>query len=85
MITTGIIEVIEESEWVSPMVVQDKKAKGEIRIYVNLRKLIPFLHPLRMKCRIMWEEKKHILSLMDFQDTIKLEFTRMTGIRQCLQ
>ena len=39
MITFGIIEVVEESEWVSPMVVQDKKTKGEIRICVDLRKL----------------------------------------------
>ena len=27
MITTGIIEVVEDSEWISPMVVQDKKEK----------------------------------------------------------
>ena len=46
----GIIEVVEESEWISPMVVQDKKT-GEIRICVNLRKLNdacmhdPFLTP----------------------------------------
>ena len=39
MITSGIIEVVEESEWVSPRVVQDKKTKGEIRICVDLRKL----------------------------------------------
>ena len=39
MIATGIIEAVEESEWVSPMVVQGKKAKGEIMIYVDLRKL----------------------------------------------
>ena len=39
MIATGIIEVVEESEWVSPMVVQDKKAKGEMKICVDLRKL----------------------------------------------
>ena len=39
MLTTGIIEPMEESEWVSPMVVQDKKTKGEIRICVDLRKL----------------------------------------------
>ena len=51
MLTTGIIEPVEESEWVSPMVVQEKKTKGEIRIYVNLRKLNdaylhdPFLAP----------------------------------------
>ena len=39
MLTAGIIEPVEESEWVSPMVVQDKKTKGEIRICVDLRKL----------------------------------------------
>ena len=39
MLTIGIIESVEESEWVSPMVVQDKKTKGEIRICVELRKL----------------------------------------------
>jgi len=39
MIVAGIIELVEESEWVSPMVVQDKMTKGEIRIYVNLRNL----------------------------------------------
>ena len=39
MLTAGIIELVEEGEWVSPMVVQDKKTKGEIRICVDLRKL----------------------------------------------
>ena len=39
MIVVGIIEPVEESEWVSPMVVQDNKTKGEIRICVDLRKL----------------------------------------------
>ena len=39
MLTAGIIDPVEESEWVSPMVVQEKKTKGEIRIYVDLRKL----------------------------------------------
>lgn len=39
MLATCKIEPVEESEWVSPMVVQDKKAKGEIRICVDLRKL----------------------------------------------
>ena len=39
MIIVGIIAIVEESEWVSPKVVQDKKAKGEIRICVDLRKL----------------------------------------------
>ena len=51
MLATGIIEPVEESEWVSPMVVQDKKTKGEIRICVDLKKLNdasihdPFLTP----------------------------------------
>lgn len=39
MIASKIIELVEESEWVSPMVVQEKKAKGEIGICVDLRKL----------------------------------------------
>ena len=39
MLAVGIIEPIEESEWVSRMVVQDKKTRGEIRICVDLRKL----------------------------------------------
>ena len=38
MSDAGIIEPIEESEWISPMVVQDKKT-GEIHICVDLRKL----------------------------------------------
>ena len=39
MLTSGIIEPVEESEWFSPMVVQEKKTKGEIKICVDLRKL----------------------------------------------
>lgn len=39
MIAVGIIEPVEELEWVSPMVVQEKKTQGEIRICVDLRKL----------------------------------------------
>ena len=39
MLAAGIIEPVEESEWVSPMVVQDNRTKGEIRICVHLRKL----------------------------------------------
>jgi hypothetical protein len=38
MIEVGIIEPVAESEWISPMVVQDKKTGG-IRICVDLRKL----------------------------------------------
>ena len=39
MLEEGIIELVEESDWVSPMVVQEKKHKGEIRICVDLWKL----------------------------------------------
>jgi hypothetical protein len=38
MLEVGIIEPVEESEWIIPMVVQDKKI-GEIIICVDLRKL----------------------------------------------
>ena len=38
MLEAGIIEPVEESEWISPMVVQDKKT-WEIRICIDLRKL----------------------------------------------
>ena len=50
MLDAGIIEPIEESEWISPIVVQDKNI-WEICICVNLRKLNdacvhdPFLTP----------------------------------------
>eukprot|EP00253_Pinus_taeda_P012816 PITA_12816 len=39
MLVVGIIETVEESDWVSPMVVQERKQKDEIRICVDLRKL----------------------------------------------
>lgn len=39
MLVVRIIELVEESDWVSPMVVQEKKQKGEIGICVDLRKL----------------------------------------------
>ena len=50
MLDVGIIEPIKESEWISLVVIQDKKS-GEICICVNLRKLNdacvhdPFLTP----------------------------------------
>ena len=50
MLDAGIIEPFEKSEWIIPMVVQDKK-KGEVCICVDLRKLNdvclhdPFLAP----------------------------------------
>jgi len=39
MLEAGIIELVEEYDWVSPMVVQEKNWQGEIRICVDLRKL----------------------------------------------
>lgn len=39
MLEAGIIEPVEESEWINTMVIQEKKAAGEIRICVDLRKL----------------------------------------------
>jgi hypothetical protein len=38
MLEARIIEHVEESEWISPMVVKDKKTY-EIRIHVDLRKM----------------------------------------------
>jgi hypothetical protein len=38
ILEAGIIEHVDELEWISPMVVQDKKTR-EIIIYVDLRKL----------------------------------------------
>ena len=38
MLDAGIIEPVEESEWISPMVVQDNKI-GEVQIYVDLSNL----------------------------------------------
>jgi hypothetical protein len=38
MLEAGIIEPVEESEWVIPLVVHEKK-QGGIRICVDLRKL----------------------------------------------
>ena len=34
-----MIELVEEFEWISLMVVQDKKTADEVRICVDLRKL----------------------------------------------
>jgi hypothetical protein len=38
LLEAGFIEPVEESQWISPMVVQDKKT-GEIRICVDLKKM----------------------------------------------
>ena len=45
MLDACIIEPVEESEWISLIVVQDKKDTSEVWIYVDLRKLNDdFLH-----------------------------------------
>jgi len=52
MLEVRIIEPVEESDWVSPMVVQEMKQQCGIRIYIDLRTLNdacvhdPFLTPL---------------------------------------
>ena len=45
MLEADIIELVEELEWISPMVVHEKKKGIGIRICVNLRKLnVAWLH-----------------------------------------
>ena len=44
MLAAGIIEPVEESEWVSPMVVQENKTKGEIKICVDLLYVICYMN-----------------------------------------
>ncbi len=39
MLAVGIIKPVEESNWVSPMAVQENKQKDEITICIDLRKL----------------------------------------------
>ena len=39
MLEAGVIELVEESKWIHPIVVQDKKTSGEVRICVDLEKL----------------------------------------------
>ena len=47
MLDIRIIQPIEESEWISPIVIWDKKTEGKVRIYVDLRKMKDaFLHDL---------------------------------------
>ena len=39
MLNGGISELVEESEWISPIVIQDKNTIGEVWICIDLRKL----------------------------------------------
>ena len=88
MLTAGIIEPVEESEWVSPMVVQEKKTKGEIRICVDLRKLNDaFLHdpfPTPFTDEVLDNVRgQEVYSFTDgFSFTIKLELLQKIDIRQ---
>ena len=40
MLNAGIIEPVEESEWINPIVIEDKKTIGEVRICVISQILI---------------------------------------------
>ena len=76
MLDAGIIEPVEESEWISSIVVQDKKDMGELRICVDLRKLNdaclhdPFSTPFTDEVLESVGVKKFIHSLMGSLDTI---------------
>lgn len=39
MLVVGIIFLVDEAEWISPIVNQDKKDSDEIRVYVDYRSL----------------------------------------------
>ena len=39
MLDVGIIEPVEESKWIGPIVIQDKKTTGEVKICVKLKRL----------------------------------------------
>ena len=39
MLEAGKIDLVKEFEWISPMVIQEKKKAGEIIIWVDLSKL----------------------------------------------
>jgi hypothetical protein len=90
MLEARIIEPVEESEWISPMVVQDKKI-GEIRIFVDIRKLNdaclhdPFPTPFTGEVldNVGGQE---VYSFTDgFQDTIRSRLPRRIAIRPRLQ
>ena len=91
MLAAGIIEPVEESEWVSPMVVKEKKTKGDIRICVDLRKLNdaslhdPFLTPFTDEVldNVGGQE---VYSFTDgFQAITRSESTQKIDIRPRLQ
>jgi hypothetical protein len=78
MLEAGIIEPVEESEWIRPMVVQEKK-HGGIRICVELRKLNyaclydPFCTPFTDEVLENVGGQEAYSLLMDFQGITKSE------------
>lgn len=84
----GIIKPVAESNWVSPMVVQEKKPNREIWICVDLRKLNdtcihdPFPTPFKERYWIMLEVKTPTCSLMGSLGTIRLISHQKTGAKQ---
>jgi hypothetical protein len=76
MLEASIINLMEESEWISPVVVQENK-QGWIKIFLDLRKLNDdFLHdpfPTHFTNEVLeiWEDMKHIHLQMDSQVTTR--------------
>lgn len=77
MLVAGIIESVEEYDWVSLIVVQENKQKEEIRICIDLRKLNDaYVHdPFPTSCTDEVLDnvggQKHIHSLMGSLGTIR--------------
>lgn len=84
MLEAGIIELVEEFHWVSPMVVHEKKHKGEIRICVDLKKLNdpcihdPFSTPFIDEVLDNVGGQKYIHSLKGSLDSIRLRLHQKT-------
>ena len=89
LLDAGVIYPINNSEWVSPIVIVLKK-NDEIRICVwiiessmlGLRKIIFHFHLLTL-CLIMWLVNNFIHFLMDLVATIKSVFTLMINQYFC--
>jgi hypothetical protein len=86
MLEARIIEPVEESEWISPMVVQDKKT-GEIRICVDLRKMNdeclhdPFPTPFTDEVLDNVGGQDTYSLQTSFQDTIRSGLPRRTATK----
>lgn len=70
MVAMGINEPVEQSDWVSPMVVQEKKTKGEIRICLGLIMPAYMIQSLRRSMMKYWI-MNHTHPLMGFHVTIR--------------